>query len=80
MPLFDRLFFVPWNLRKNAARSLGLSHGDCVLDVGCGTGRNFPHLHDAVGSAGRIYGVDISRGMLRKAQHDRDDNGWQTSG
>jgi ubiquinone/menaquinone biosynthesis C-methylase UbiE len=54
-----------------------LSHDDCVPDIGCGTGRNFPHLREAVGSSGRIYGIDISRGMLRKAQQVRDDNGWQ---
>jgi demethylmenaquinone methyltransferase/2-methoxy-6-polyprenyl-1,4-benzoquinol methylase len=75
--MFDRLFFVPWNLRKNAARALGVSRGDCVLDIGCGTGRNFPHLHEVVGSSGRIYGIDISRGMLRKAQQAGHDNGWQ---
>ncbi len=76
IPLFDRLFFVPWDLRRNAARELGLSRGDCVLDIGCGTGRNFPHLRDAVGPAGRIFGVDISSGMLRKAKQLRDSNGW----
>jgi ubiquinone/menaquinone biosynthesis C-methylase UbiE len=77
IPFFDRLFFVPWNLRKNAARQLGLSRGDAVLDIGCGTGRNFPHLQDAVGPEGRIYGVDISHGMLRKARELRDSNGWE---
>jgi len=77
IPLFDRLFFVPWNLRKNAARALGISRGDRVLDIGCGTGRNFPHLREAVGPSGHIYGIDISRGMLRKAQQVSDDNGWQ---
>jgi ubiquinone/menaquinone biosynthesis C-methylase UbiE len=77
IPLFDRLYFVPRNLRKNAARALGVSRGDCVLDVGCGTGRNFPHLREAVGPSGRIYGIDISRGMLHKAQQVRDDNGWR---
>lgn len=77
IPLFDRLFFVPWNLRRNAARELGLSRGDAVLDIGCGTGRNFPYLRDAVGPSGRIYGVDISPGMLRKAKRLRDSNGWR---
>jgi ubiquinone/menaquinone biosynthesis C-methylase UbiE len=77
IPLFDRLFFVPWNLRKNAAQALGVDSGDCVLDIGCGTGRNFSHIHEVVGSSGRIYGIDISRGMLRKAQQVHRDNGWQ---
>lgn len=77
IPFFDRLFFVPWNLRKDAARHLGLSRGDAVLDIGCGTGRNFPHLREAVGLEGRIYGVDISRGMLGKARQLCDDHRWQ---
>jgi ubiquinone/menaquinone biosynthesis C-methylase UbiE len=77
IPFFDKLFFVPWNLRKNAARQLGLSRGDTVLEIGCGTGLNFPHLQGAVGAEGRIYGVDISRGMLRKAQELGDSQGWQ---
>jgi SAM-dependent methyltransferase len=33
-----------------------------------GTGRNFPFLRDAVGPEGRIYGVDLSEGMLRRAR------------
>lgn len=76
IPFFDRLFFVPPNLRKDAARRLGLSHGDAVLEIGCGTGRNFPHLREAVGPEGRIYGVDISRGMLGKAQELCGGSGW----
>jgi ubiquinone/menaquinone biosynthesis C-methylase UbiE len=35
-----------------------------VLEVSVGTGRNLPLLADAVGAAGRIVGLDISRGML----------------
>jgi ubiquinone/menaquinone biosynthesis C-methylase UbiE len=77
IPFFDWLFFLPWDLRRTAAVHLGLSRGDRVLDIGCGTGRNFPHLLDAVGSAGRVYGVDISPGMLRKAKELRDANGWR---
>ena len=39
-----------------------------LLEVGCGTGRNFPFLRDAVGPEGCIYGVDLSEGMLRRAR------------
>jgi ubiquinone/menaquinone biosynthesis C-methylase UbiE len=77
IPFFDWLFFLPRGLRRTAAVDLGLSRGGTVLDVGCGTGRNFPFLREAVGAAGRIYGVDISPGMLHKAQALRDSNGWR---
>src|SRR5258708_409304 len=36
--------------------------------VGCGTGRNFPFLREAIGPTGRIYGVDLSAGMLCSAR------------
>jgi ubiquinone/menaquinone biosynthesis C-methylase UbiE len=77
IPFFDRLFFLPAGLRRKSVARLGLKRGDSVLDIGCGTGVNFPYLRDAVGPAGRIYGVDISAGMLRKAKARRDDNGWR---
>ena len=76
IPFFDRLFFLPADLRRKAVARLGLSRGDSVLDIGCGTGVNFPYLRAAVGPAGRIYGVDISTGMLRKARQRRDARGW----
>ncbi len=46
---------------------LGLRSGDRVLDVGCGTGLNFPLLRDAVGAAGEVVGVDNSATMLNQA-------------
>ena len=74
---FDWMFFLPRDLRSKAARRLGLSRGDSVLEIGCGTGRNFSYLYDAVGPTGRIYGVDISHGMLSRARQLRDDNRWR---
>jgi demethylmenaquinone methyltransferase/2-methoxy-6-polyprenyl-1,4-benzoquinol methylase len=76
MALFDWLFFLPPGLRKHAVDRLSLKRGDCVLDVGCGTGRNFPFLREAVGPTGRIDGVDLSAGMLRKARKLRDRHYW----
>src|SRR5262245_5975687 len=67
IPVFDRLLFLPPHLRAKGVAALKLGPGDCVLDVGCGPGINFQGLHDAVGPAGRIFGVDISPRMLRKA-------------
>jgi demethylmenaquinone methyltransferase/2-methoxy-6-polyprenyl-1,4-benzoquinol methylase len=66
--LFDWLLFVPPKLRRCAAETLELKPGNRVLEIGCGTGRNFPHLRQQVGPAGRIYGVDLSTGMLQRAE------------
>jgi ubiquinone/menaquinone biosynthesis C-methylase UbiE len=76
IPFFDWLFFIPAGLRKHAVDRLSLKHGDCVLDVGCGTGRNFPFLREAIGPMGRIYGVDLSAGMLCNARKLRDRHHW----
>lgn len=77
VPFFDRLFFLPPNLRRKAVQRLGLVPGDNVLDVGCGTGPNLSYLRDAVGPAGQVYGIDISPGMLRKAQQVCDVHQWR---
>jgi ubiquinone/menaquinone biosynthesis C-methylase UbiE len=76
IPFFEWLFFLPPGLRKRAVDRLNLRPGQCVLEVGCGTGRNFPYLHQAVGACGRIYGVDLSAGMLHRARQLRDRRGW----
>ena len=47
---------------------LGLRAGDRVLDVGCGTGLNFPVLREAVGPGGAVVGVDASEPMLERAR------------
>jgi ubiquinone/menaquinone biosynthesis C-methylase UbiE len=67
IPFFEWVLFLPPGLRREAADRLNLRRGDRILEVGCGTGRNFPFLRDAIGPSGRIYGVDLSAGMLRKA-------------
>ncbi|WP_031556200.1 class I SAM-dependent methyltransferase [Parvularcula oceani] len=47
---------------------LGLSPGDTVVDLCCGTGVNLERLSGAVGEAGTVVAVDLSEGMLREAQ------------
>jgi len=63
-------------LRRRALALLKLNPGDSVLDVGCGTGLAFPLLEDAVGSQGRIIGIDQSPDMLTGARERIDANGW----
>jgi protein-L-isoaspartate O-methyltransferase len=62
------LFFLPPHLRRRAAARLNLKPGHRVLEIGCGTGRNFAFLREAVGPSGKVYGVDLSTGMLRRAR------------
>ena len=77
IPFFDWLFFQPPGFRENAVNRLNLRPGSQVLEIGCGTGRNLPFLRKAVGPTGRVYGVDLSPGMLGKAQELCDRNRWR---
>jgi len=72
----DWLLFVPPHFRKHAAQRLALKAGDRVLEIGCGTGRNFSNLREAIGTSGQIYGVDLSAGMLAKAQELCEQERW----
>ena len=63
--------------RRAAVRALRLHSGDTVVDLGCGTGLNFPLLHAAVGPTGRIIGVDLTDAMLAKARRRAANAGWR---
>jgi demethylmenaquinone methyltransferase/2-methoxy-6-polyprenyl-1,4-benzoquinol methylase len=71
-PLY--LVFPP--ARRRAVAALGLNAGDTVLEIGAGTGRNFPYLVEAVGPSGTVIGVDASPGMLAEARRLIERNGW----
>ncbi|WP_036488397.1 class I SAM-dependent methyltransferase [Myxosarcina sp. GI1] len=68
--------FSYWNYRFRAIASLNLQPGDTVIDLCCGTGLNFPLLEEAIGSAGKIIGVDLSEAMLAQAEQRVTENGW----
>ena len=54
--------------RSRAIELMELKPGDRVLDIGCGTGLNFPLLRDKVGPQGHVVGVDASAAMLAQAR------------
>ena len=56
---------------------LGDLDGATVLDLGCGTGRNFSLLVERVGERGNIIGVDYSEGMLEQARRRIQAKGWR---
>jgi len=62
--------------RTRAVGSLDLAPGETVVEMGCGTGANFANLREAVGPDGRVVGVDLTEGMLRRAGERVDREGW----
>lgn len=77
--LQDYITFMgrPRFIRGAAVKELKLKPGDKVLEVGCGSGRNFFYLAQAVGPDGQIVGFDYSQEMLDAAKKLCDRNGWQ---
>ena len=48
---------------------LQIQPGEHVLEIGCGTGESLPVLNSCVDSMGRIFGLDLSAGMLGIAKN-----------
>jgi SAM-dependent methyltransferase len=44
-----------------------LRQGECVVDIGCGTGASSIALAERVGPSGQVLGVDVSAPMLARA-------------
>ena len=55
-------------VRDLGVRALGVSQGQRVLEIGCGTGHGLVSLADDVGHTGQVHGVDISLGMMAVAR------------
>lgn len=66
--VLDVLGFGYDRLRREAVDALMLKRGDTVLEIGCGTGANFPMLEERIGATGRIIGIDLTRSMLDEAK------------
>jgi len=70
------LFLMRRKIRRAAIEQLELEPGATVLEVGCGSGANLTAITDEVGSAGKVIGIDVSPGMLRRADALRRRRGW----
>lgn len=76
-PTYDTELALFEPIRRDAIARLELRRGDTVLDVGCGTGLSFELLHDRIGKAGRIVGIELCPEMLDKAKARVDENHWR---
>jgi demethylmenaquinone methyltransferase/2-methoxy-6-polyprenyl-1,4-benzoquinol methylase len=69
--------FRDWAYRRRAVDVLRLAKGDRVVEIGCGTGRNFALLERAVGPGGAVIAVDASEAMLARARKRAARNRWR---
>lgn len=75
----DMITFMgrPGSIRRKAVERLELRKGSRVLEVACGTGRNFPHLIGSIGEEGFLIGFDYSQQMLYSAAGLCEKKGWK---
>ncbi|MCB0261554.1 MAG: class I SAM-dependent methyltransferase [Calditrichaeota bacterium] len=74
--LYYLIGYREYAYRKKAVNAMALQRGDTVVDIGCGTGLNFPLLQHVVGEKGKIIGVDLTDAMLKRARQRIKKEGW----
>ncbi|MDZ7578073.1 MAG: class I SAM-dependent methyltransferase [Candidatus Nanopelagicales bacterium] len=67
----------PDRVRAAAVAAMGARPGDRVLEIGCGTGRNFRYVQDVIGPSGTLAGIDASSDMLTSARRLSARRGWR---
>src|SRR5215813_6166797 len=70
-PVYDLVFGAVFERGRQAAIAAAERIGGRILEVGVGTGISLPDYSPA----NRLYGIDISEPMLRKAQERVDELG-----
>src|SRR6202011_2407618 len=70
-PVYDLVFGAVFERGRHAAIAAAERIGGSILEVGVGTGISLPDY----APTNRIFGVDISPAMLRKAQERVDELG-----
>ena len=57
-------------VREKGLELLAAGPGETVLEIGCGTGHGLVALDEAVGTDGRVIGIDLSEGMVLEARRN----------
>jgi demethylmenaquinone methyltransferase/2-methoxy-6-polyprenyl-1,4-benzoquinol methylase len=73
---YDRSAQRTMYLRARAVALLQLQPGQCVLDVGSGTGLSYALLRSGVGGGGRVLGIEQSPEMFEQARRRVEREGW----
>jgi demethylmenaquinone methyltransferase/2-methoxy-6-polyprenyl-1,4-benzoquinol methylase len=63
--------------RRQTVEVLAPRRGETILDVGCGTGLNFPDIEVGIGPAGRLLALEPCREMLDLARERAGEHGWR---
>jgi ubiquinone/menaquinone biosynthesis C-methylase UbiE len=66
---YDELSNTQFNHGKILVKDLGVTIGDYILDIGCGTGRLGEYVAGIVGSSGRVTGIDPLPYRIDIARH-----------
>ena len=61
--------------RNMALKRLNLERGEIVLEIGFGTGNCLKQMAESVGENGKVYGIDISSGMLEVSKKRLEEAG-----
>jgi arsenite methyltransferase len=75
--LYDGTAYRTDWIRSATINLLELREGQCVLDVGCGSGLSFAQLLQGVGDTGTVIGFDQSPHMLEIARKLIDQSAWK---
>lgn len=61
--------------RNMTLERLDIKRGQTVLEIGFGTGHCLKQMAESVGEEGRVYGIDISSGMLEVSKRRLEEAG-----
>jgi ubiquinone/menaquinone biosynthesis C-methylase UbiE len=61
--------------RNMALERLNIERGEIVLEIGFGTGHCLKQMAESVGENGKVYGIDISSGMLEVSKERLEEAG-----